>query len=48
MEYTTPDGVKYSKFFGALQEDRYINTGITRHKLTSNFWWYDIPDPDTK
>ena len=48
MEYTTPDGVKYSKFFGTLQEDRYIDTGITRHKLTSNFWWYDIPDPDTK
>lgn len=46
MQYTTPDGVQFSKFFGALQEDGYVDSGINRYKLTSNFWWYDMPDPE--
>lgn len=41
----TMDG-KFLKFIGYLSEDRTIETGLTCYKLTSNFWWMEITDPE--
>ena len=48
MEYATSDGIGFNKFFGILSIDGYVDTGINRYKLTSKFWWIDIPDPEVE
>lgn len=36
----------FHSFIGELTTDKkYIDTGIKRYKLTSNYWWLDIPSP---
>lgn len=37
----------FYKFMGCLITDgKYIDTGLKRYKLTSNFWWMNISDPE--
>lgn len=36
----------YHKFFGILSNDcKYVDTGLRRYKITSNFYWVKIDDP---
>ena len=37
----------FYKFMGQLTTDgKYIDTGLKRYKLTNNFWWMNISDPE--
>ena len=37
----------FHKFMGWLTSDgKYVDTGLNRYKLTSNFWWVDVTDPE--
>ena len=37
----------FYKFMGWLTPDgKYVDTGLNRYKLTSNFWWVDVTDPE--
>ena len=42
-----PSKDAFYKFMGQLTSDgKYVDTGLNRYKLTSNFWWVDITDPE--
>ncbi len=42
-----PSEGTFYKFMGWLSEDgKYVDTGFNRYKLTSNFWWVDVTDPE--
>ena len=37
----------FYKFMGWLTSDgKYVDTGLKRYKLTSNFWWVDVTNPE--
>lgn len=37
----------FHKFTGWLTTDgKYVDTGLNRYKLTSNFWWVEMTDPE--
>lgn len=37
----------FQKFFGYLEPDeKHIDTGYNRYKLTSNYWWMEVDDPE--
>lgn len=39
------DKKNFHKFIGELLDDnKTIDTGIVRYKLTSNYWWMDISE----
>ena len=43
----TPSRNTFYKFMGWLTSDgKYVDTGLKRYKLTSNFWWVDVTDPE--
>ena len=43
----TPSRNTFYKFMGRLTSDgKYVDTGLKRYKLTSNFWWVDVTDPE--
>ena len=43
----SPSETTFFKFMGSLIDNgKYIDTGLTRYKLTSNYWWIDVSDPD--
>ena len=42
-----PSANIFHKFIGWLTLDgKYVDTGLNRYKLTSNFWWVDVTDPE--
>lgn len=42
----SPSEKCFYKFMGWITEDgKYVDTGLYRYKLTSNFWWTDVTDP---
>lgn len=43
----SPSVNTFHKFMGWLTPDgKYVDTGLNRYKLTSNFWWVDVIDPE--
>ena len=35
----------FHKFIGWLsKDDKYVDSGLKRYKLTSKFWWQELPD----
>lgn len=43
----SPSANIFHKFMGWLTPDgKYVDTGLIRYKLTSNFWWIDVTDPE--
>ena len=43
----SPSTNTFYKFMGWLTPDgKYVDTGLDRYKLTSNFWWVDVVDPE--
>ena len=42
-----PSKGTFYKFTGWLTEDgKHVDTGLQRYKLTSNFWWAEMTDPE--
>lgn len=42
-----PTETTFFKFMGTLTKDeKYVDNGLDRYKLTSKFWWIDVVDPE--
>jgi hypothetical protein len=42
-----PSKTTFFKFIGTLTKDeKNVDTGLEWYKLTSNFWWMEIEDPE--
>ena len=43
----SPSKNVFHKFMGCLTTDsKHVDAGFNWYKLTSNFWWIDIEDPE--
>ena len=41
----SPDKKCFHKFIGKLSKDeKYVDSGYKRYKLTSKFWWQKLPE----